>query len=89
MIFRLIEQDAALAMRITPTLPFIAADLVFCAANEMVVHLDDLLRRRIPLLILAKMTKTELRHLAEIAAKTLGWDEVTLNNELEICIKKT
>jgi glycerol-3-phosphate dehydrogenase len=89
MVFQLIEQDAALAKRITPTLPFIFADLVFCAGHEMVVHLDDLLRRRIPLLILAKMSPAELRHFAEMTAKTLGWDEGTLTNELEMCIKKT
>ncbi|HEY8218866.1 MAG TPA: glycerol-3-phosphate dehydrogenase/oxidase [Methylobacter sp.] len=85
-IFQLIEQDAALAQRITPTLPFIFADLVFCAANEMVVHLEDLLRRRIPLLILAKMTQSELRYVAELAARTLGWDEATLNYEFERCV---
>ncbi len=88
MIFQLIKQDASLARRITPTLPFIFADLVFCAGHEMVVHLDDLLRRRIPLLILAKMSYAELHNLAEIVAKTMGWDEATLNNELEIGIKK-
>jgi glycerol-3-phosphate dehydrogenase len=84
-IFQLIEQDAALAKRITPTLPFIFADLVFCAGNEMVVHLDDLLRRRIPLLILVKMTEAELRDLAEITARTLDWDEAVLNAELNNC----
>lgn len=88
MVFQLIEQDASLAKRITPKLPFIIADLAFCAGNEMVVHLDDLLRRRIPLLILAKMTQTELRSLAEITGRALGWDEATLKNELEMCIKK-
>jgi glycerol-3-phosphate dehydrogenase len=82
MIFQLIEQDALLAKRIMPTLPFIVADLVFCAAHEMVVHLEDLLRRRIPLLILAKMTPAELRYLAEMTARTLGWDEAAFNNEL-------
>ncbi|MGZ4997899.1 MAG: FAD-dependent oxidoreductase [Methylobacter sp.] len=88
MVFELIGQDASLAQRITPTLPLIFADLVFCAGNEMVVHLDDLLRRRIPLLILAKMARSELRYLAELAAKTLGWDEVKLNYEFEMCITK-
>lgn len=83
MIFQLIEQDASLAKRITPTLPFILADLVFCAGNEMVVYLEDLLRRRIPLLILVKMTQAELHYLAEITARTLGWDQATLNNELD------
>lgn len=87
-VFQLIEQDAAMAKRITPTLPFIVADLVFCAGHEMVVHLDDLLRRRVPLLILAKISSPELRHLAEMAAKILGWNDAVLNRELEI-IKKT
>jgi glycerol-3-phosphate dehydrogenase len=87
-VFQLIEQNPSWAKRITPTVPLITADLVFCAGNEMVVHLEDLLRRRIPLLILAKMTQAELRYIAEIVATTLGWDVATLNNELEICIKK-
>jgi glycerol-3-phosphate dehydrogenase len=88
MVFELIEHDAALAQRITPTLPFIFADLVFCAGSEMVVHLEDLLRRRIPLSILAKMTRSELRYLAELAARTLGWDESTLKDEYVTCITK-
>jgi glycerol-3-phosphate dehydrogenase len=87
-VFQLIEQNPALAKRITPTVPFITADLVFCAGNEMVVHLEDLLRRRVPLLILAKMTLAELRHIAEIVAATLSWDEATLNSEVEMCIEK-
>jgi glycerol-3-phosphate dehydrogenase len=87
MIFQLIEQDAALAQRITPTLPFICADLVFCAGHEMVVHLEDLLRRRIPLLILTKMTRAELDYIAKMTANTLGWDRAVLKAELAICIK--
>ncbi|MGZ4968493.1 MAG: FAD-dependent oxidoreductase [Methylobacter sp.] len=85
MIFQLIEQDASLAKRITSSLPIIFADLVFCAGNEMVVHPDDLLRRRIPLLILARMTQSELSYLTEITAKTLGWDHAALINELGNC----
>lgn len=88
MVFELIEQDAALAQRITPALPLIFADLVFCAANEMVVHLEDLLRRRMPLLILAKMTQSELRYLAELVAKTLDWDKATLNDEFVMLVTK-
>ncbi|MGZ4955552.1 MAG: FAD-dependent oxidoreductase [Methylobacter sp.] len=87
-VFELIEQDAALARRITPTLPLIFADLIFCAGNEMIVHLEDLLRRRIPLLILAKMTRSELRYLAELAARTLDWNESTLDDEYATCVTK-
>ncbi len=75
-VFELIEQDAELAERILPELPFIAADLVFCAQHEMVVHLEDLLRRRLPLLILSKMTLVELQRLAEIAPQRL-WTGMT------------
>ena len=74
-VFELIKQDAELAKRITPALPFIVADLVFCAQHEMVVHLEDLLRRRLPLLILSKMAPAELQRLARIAAKALAWDD--------------
>lgn len=87
LIFQLIEQDASLAKRITPTLPFITADLIFCAGSEMTVHLEDLLRRRIPLLILAKISRAELHYLAEITAKTLEWDGNTLTDELNTLLR--
>ncbi|MDD5460905.1 MAG: glycerol-3-phosphate dehydrogenase/oxidase [Methylococcales bacterium] len=87
-IFELIEQDAELAKRIMPSLPFIMADLIFCAKHEMVVHLEDLLRRRLPLLILAKVTPDELQRLAETAAKVLNWNEDTMNREVELCMQK-
>jgi glycerol-3-phosphate dehydrogenase len=81
-----IEKDVKLAERITPTLPFIYADLLFCARNEMVMHLDDLLRRRLPLLILAKLTEIELRHIAETVAAVMGWGEVIIKSEIERCL---
>ncbi|CAA9891029.1 Glycerol-3-phosphate dehydrogenase [Candidatus Methylobacter favarea] len=87
-ILRLCEQHPELAKRIMPALPFIMADLIFSAQHEMVVHLEDLLRRRMPLLILAKMTAGELERLARIAADALNWDEDTMNNELDICSRK-
>lgn len=87
-VFELIKQDAELAKRILPALPFIVADLIFCAQHEMVVHLEDLLRRRLPLLILSKMTPVELQHVAEIAAKALAWDDDVMNRERELCRQK-
>jgi glycerol-3-phosphate dehydrogenase len=81
-----IEMDKKLAERITPTLPFIYADLLFCACDEMVMHLDDLLRRRLPLLILAKLAEVELRHIAETVAAVMGWDEVMIKSEIKHCL---
>ena len=87
-IFRLVEKTPASADRITPDLPFVVADLVFCGQHEMVVHLEDLLRRRMPLLILSKMAPTELERLAELVGSALNWDKATLNNEIHACSQK-
>ena len=81
-IFCHIENNRHLAERILPALPFIHADLLFCARHEMAVHLDDLLRRRMPLLILAKLDESTLRRLAETVAAAMGWDEAALNREV-------
>jgi len=82
-VFELVKQEGQLAERITPVLPFIIADLVFCTQHEMVVHLEDLLRRRLPLLILSKMTPDELQRLVGIAAKALAWDNDRMKEECE------
>ena len=83
--FQLVEETPQLAARIVPALPFIHADLLLCARDEMVLHLADLLRRRMPLLILAKLDTAEVRHLAELVAPVLGWDEDRIAQEVEAC----
>lgn len=80
--------DPRLAERIVPALPFIYADLLFCARSEMAVHLDDLLRRRMPLLILAKLSEDTLRSIAESVASTLGWDAAAIDLEVASCLKR-
>jgi glycerol-3-phosphate dehydrogenase len=51
----------------------------------MALHLSDLLRRRMPLLILAKLSEVELRHLAEMVAPALHWDVSRIEREIEVC----
>ncbi len=80
--------NPGLAKRIVPDVPFTIADLLFCARHEMVVHLDDLLRRRLPLLILAKLDETELTRIARLAAPMLGWDEATVEQEVRKCVER-
>ncbi|MDP2693652.1 MAG: glycerol-3-phosphate dehydrogenase/oxidase [Gallionella sp.] len=84
-VFYIIESDFSLTRRIVPALPFIHADLLFCARDEMAVHLPDLLRRRLPLLILAKLDESDLRHLAGLVAPVLGWDAAAIACEIEAC----
>jgi glycerol-3-phosphate dehydrogenase len=81
-VFRIIANAPWMTKRIVPALPFIHADLLWSARNEMAVHLDDLLRRRMPLLILAKFEGCELQLLAEMVAPEMGWDEVAINQEV-------
>ncbi len=84
-IFGMIENDAQLASRILPSLPFIHADLLLCARSEMVVHLDDLLRRRMPLLILAQLDEQQLHILAGHVAGVLGWNQAAQAREVDLC----
>ncbi|MCH9697732.1 MAG: glycerol-3-phosphate dehydrogenase/oxidase [Gammaproteobacteria bacterium] len=86
-LFNLIKQHPELADRVVGTLPFTLADLVFCCENEMVVHLDDLLRRRIPVFILAKISQLQLQKLAETTGKLLKWDQARIGHEVERCIQ--
>jgi glycerol-3-phosphate dehydrogenase len=84
-VFGMVAAEPRLAGRITPGLPFIYGDLLLCARDEMVVHLVDLLRRRMPLLILARLDDAELRSIGGMIAPVLGWDGARINQEIEAC----
>lgn len=81
-ILREVENNPLQAERIVPLLPFIYADLLYCARNEMIVHLADLLRRRMPLLILAKLDESQLSKIMEKVAPILGWDQKRATQEV-------
>lgn len=84
-ILKNIEADPSLARRIIRSVPFVFADLEFCARTEMVVHLDDLLRRRMPLLILTQLTTDDLQQIATRIADIMQWDDTIINAEIERC----
>jgi glycerol-3-phosphate dehydrogenase len=84
-VLRIAEAKPQLSARIVSALPFIHADLLLCARDEMVLHLSDLLRRRMPLLILAQLSEGELRHLAELVAPAMDWDVTRIEQEIKAC----
>ena len=88
LIIELCKNNPEHHQRIRPELPFLKAELVFCAKHEMVVHLEDLLRRRIPLQILAKISTEEVTQIAQLVAKTLDWDSRTTDDEIASYHKK-
>ena len=52
----------------------------------MVIHLSDLLRRRMPLLILAQLDQDDLYRIATRVANILGWSDVTIKTEVDLCL---
>ncbi len=79
----LIEQDPVLGQRIAPDLPFCRAEVIHCARNEMAVHLEDLLRRRIPLTILSKPDQALAREIAGLAAPEMGWSTADVQAQVD------
>ncbi|GAB4116214.1 MAG: glycerol-3-phosphate dehydrogenase/oxidase [Sideroxydans sp.] len=73
------------AARIVPDVPLIEADLLWSAQDEMAQHLSDLLRRRLPLLILARLDESTLRRCAEMIAPFAGWDAARIEQEIKAC----
>lgn len=83
-VFSLIENEKPLSERIFPELPFIYADLLHCAKLEMVIHLEDLIRRRMPLLLCHPMSKPDLHRIADKVASTLNWDQSRIEREVSL-----
>ena len=56
--------------------PYVWAELRQAARNEAVVHLDDLLLRRIRLgLLLPNGGQDQMKQIRAIAQRELGWDD--------------
>jgi glycerol-3-phosphate dehydrogenase len=81
-VLALIKQAPALGQPIAEDLPFCRAEVVYCARNEMAVHLEDLLRRRIPLSILTRPDPTLAQNLAVLAAPEMGWSPADVTAEV-------
>lgn len=71
----LIGQTPSLAKRIHPELPFCRAELVYGVTETMALTLEDLLRRRTPVLILAPARRDVLEATASLVTPLLGWSE--------------
>ncbi|GAB4123030.1 MAG: glycerol-3-phosphate dehydrogenase/oxidase [Sideroxydans sp.] len=68
----LIEKSPELAQRVVQEVPLILADLMHCAEHEMVLAWPDLVRRRLPLTILARLDGAAEQALARQVAAASG-----------------
>ncbi|HLW03369.1 MAG TPA: glycerol-3-phosphate dehydrogenase [Ktedonobacterales bacterium] len=81
----LIEQDASLARRIVPDLPFLRAEVVHASRAEMVLTLEDMLTRR------TRIAIEDHRHGVEVAAdvaglmaRELGWSAKQTREQIDV-----
>jgi glycerol-3-phosphate dehydrogenase len=77
-----------LAEPVVPGLPFVCAEIVYAAANEMAVTLEDLLRRRLPLLVLNPPDRHVIERAADLAAAGLGWNTSQRDSQVGTILEK-
>src|SRR5690606_12203530 len=78
------KNSPALAIRLHPDYPYTEAEVVWAVRNEMAVKVEDVLSRRIRLLILdAKAALVAAPRVAELMAEALGKDRAWISAELK------
>ena len=80
----LIKADASLGAPLIAGLPYLRAEAVYCARNEMVVTLEDVLSRRVRGLLYDRhATAAAARDVARLIAPDLGWDDTRIDDEVK------
>lgn len=80
----LIEAEPELGYPVVEDAPYLKAEMVYAATNEGALHLDDFLTRRTRMSIETRHRGTKaVAAVASLVAKPLGWDEATIDREVE------
>ena len=79
----LIRDRPDLADRIVSDLPFVRAEIVQAGRSEAPRNLIDVLRRRVPVLILARLDRAAIEDAATLVGDVLGWDDARRAAEVE------
>jgi glycerol-3-phosphate dehydrogenase len=80
---KLIDADSRLGERLHPELPYMKAEVVWAARNEMARTVEDVLARRTRALFLNARAALEMApSVAELMASELDWDEGTRARQL-------
>jgi glycerol-3-phosphate dehydrogenase len=87
-IHQYVRKQPELADPLVSGLPFSKAEILHGAAGEMAFHLEDLLRRRVPVLIMTRVTREVLEEAAALAAPVLGWNSGMCREEVNSTARK-
>jgi glycerol-3-phosphate dehydrogenase len=80
---KLIEADARMGEPLHAALPYVKAEVVWAARNEMARTVEDILARRTRALFLNARAALEMAPaVADLMASELGWSEVTRSSQL-------
>ncbi len=85
---RLVRLFPNLGKRLAPALPFCRAEIVHSVTTEMVIHLEDLLLRRVPVMLLSRPDREVVEQAAALATPLLGWSEKTRKKEISATWEK-
>ena len=83
---RILAERPELAARIHPELTFCRAEIVHAVESEMARTLEDVLRRRIPLILLARPDESWLSGAADLIGERLGWSADRRGEEVRALI---
>jgi glycerol-3-phosphate dehydrogenase len=75
-LFELFGENRAWKERLHPQAPFLRAEVLLAVREEMARSLTDIVRRRMPLTLLARKEQGWLEEAARLAAPTLNWDAI-------------
>ena len=83
-VLALIEADAALATRLLPDLPYIAAEVTHVVREEMALTLEDVLARRTHIAIEDRLRGVAIAgEVARLMAPERGWDTAEVARQIE------
>lgn len=86
-VLQLIAGQPNLAERIVPDLPFCYAELVYAARYEMAVTLTDILRRRVPLMLLTVLDPATIQNACRLVAEHMNWDDAEQSQQVADVLK--
>ena len=79
-----IQRYPGLSEAIQPDLPYIWAEVAFAVTDDLAVTVDDILSRRVPLLLVGKDQGLDVvERVADIAGDLLGWSSGRRSDEIE------
>jgi glycerol-3-phosphate dehydrogenase len=82
-VVELMQSDPALAEPMQPDLPYVWAEVVFAVERDLARTVDDVLARRVPLLLVGLDQGLDVaERTAELMAQRLGWDDAVREREL-------